>query len=262
MVVSSGTQGNPTSKPKRWSRVTSWRLGTPIVVLLCGGLLAVSFVNADGTDLRPGRYEDLATLVDGERFRYNRLEAQLADLQSEVDQLTSGVSDKDVKKLQHQSARLADPAGTSDHSGPGMQIVLGDAPSEVQESYTGEDPNSLVVHQQDIQAVVNALWAGGAEAITIAGKRIITTTGIKCSGSTVQLDGVPYPQPYVIEAVGDPDRLQAAIDRDNHVQNYRADARDPNVQIGWFLKPLTYLTAPAYDGLLDVKYAKPLPQED
>ncbi|TQL66300.1 uncharacterized protein YlxW (UPF0749 family) [Nocardioides albertanoniae] len=261
MVVSSGTQANPTPERKRWSRATAWRVGTPIVVLLCGGLLAVSFVNADGTDLRPGRYEDLTTLVDGERFRYNRLEAQLAETQSEVDQLTSGVTDKGVKKLQGQSKKLADPAGTSDRSGAGMQIVLGDAPSQAQKEYEGDDPNSLVVHQQDIQAVVNALWSGGAQAITIAGKRIITTTGIKCSGSTVQLDGVPYPQPYVIEAVGDPARLQAAIDRDEHVQNYRADARDPNVQIGWNLKPLTYLTAPAYDGLLDVKYAKPLPQD-
>lgn len=258
MVVSSGTQANPTSKPKRWSRVTSWRLGTPVVVLLCGGLLAVSFVNADGTDLRPGRYEDLATLVDGERIRYNRLEAQLTDLQSQVDQLTSGVTDKDVKKLQNQSARLADPAGTSDHSGAGMQIVLGDAPSEVQESYTGDDPNSLVVHQQDIQAVVNAMWKGGATAVTIQGQRIVTTTGIKCEGNSVQLQGVPYPQPYVIEAVGDQASILEAITADDYLEIYRAQAAIPDISVGWGLEIADQVEAPGYTGLLDLSYAEPL----
>ena len=52
------------------------------------------------------------------------------------------------------------------------------------------------MHQQDIQAVVNALWAGGAEAMTIQGQRVISTTGIKCVGNTVVLHGVPYSPPY------------------------------------------------------------------
>ena len=44
------------------------------------------------------------------------------------------------------------------------------------------------------------MWAGGAEAITIQGRRIISTTGIKCEGNSVMLGGAVYPQPYVISA--------------------------------------------------------------
>ena len=54
-------------------------------------------------------------------------------------------------------------------------MTLDDAPESV--AANGIDPDLLVVHQQDIQAVVNALWSGGAEAMTIQDQRVISTTG-------------------------------------------------------------------------------------
>ena len=96
--------------------------------------------------------------------------------------------------------------------GPGVTITLNDAPEAGDRPGRGErcgDASELVVHQQDIQAVVNALWAGGAEAMTIQGQRVIATTGIKCVGNTVVLHGVPYSPPYRITAIGDLDALQA-----------------------------------------------------
>src|SRR5262249_10223650 len=108
------------------------------------------------------------------------------------------------------------------------------------------------------QAVVNALWRGGANAVTIQGQRVISTTGIKCSGSTIQLQGVPYPQPFVIEAVGDPADLTRAIDDDAYVGLYREQAANPDIGIGWALQSKSKLTAPAYDGLRDLSYARPM----
>ena len=61
--------------------------------------------------------------------------------------------------------------------------------------------------------MVNALWSGGAEAMTIQGQRVISTTGVKCVGNTVVLHGIPYAPPYVISAIGNPDRLRAALQR-------------------------------------------------
>ena len=138
-----------------------------------------------------------------------------------------------------------------------MKIVLSDAPEDVINSTTG-DVNPLLVHQQDIQAVVNALWKGGASAVTIQGQRVVSTTGIKCEGNSVQLQGVPYPQPYVIEAVGDQASLLTAVEDDSYVQAYRAAAADPDVLVGWELGLENALTAPGYDGLLDLNYATPL----
>jgi len=107
--------------------------------------------------------------------------------------------------------------------------------------------------------VVNALWKGGATAVTIQGQRVVSTTGIRCEGNSVQLHGVPYPQPYVIEAVGDQGALLAAIESDAYIDAYREDALDPTISVGWDLDLDGLLVAPAYEGLLDLNYASPIP---
>ncbi len=85
----------------------------------------------------------------------------------------------------------------------------------------GETPaDQLVVHQQDIQAVVNALWSGGAEAMTLQKQRVVSTTGIKCVGNTVVLHGVPYAPPYVITAVGDVGAMKDALDSSDYIAGY------------------------------------------
>ena len=90
-------------------------------------------------------------------------------------------------------AKLESPTGLTALHGPGIRVTLTDAPKSVNPE--GVDPNLLVVHQQDIQAFVNALWVGGAEAISLQGQRLISTTGIKCVGNTVVLDGSPTLRP-------------------------------------------------------------------
>ena len=94
------------------------------------------------------------------------------------------------------------------------------------------------------------MWKGGATAVTVQGQRIVSTTGIRCIGNSVQLQGVPYSQPYVISAVGDQAAIVSEIDRDPFLQVYRADAADPDVNVGWGMTLSDRVVAPAYDGLL------------
>jgi uncharacterized protein YlxW (UPF0749 family) len=244
----------PAEHRRRWSR---WRIGTPAVLLLSGALFVVSATSSDGTDLRPGRYTDLASLVQTESDQYDALEGQVKALSAEVAGLTSAIDDTNVKRFQRKVESMKDPAGLTPRSGPGVTVTLSDAPEEVINS-TSQNLNLLVVHQQDIQAVVNAMWKGGAEAVTIQGQRIITTTGIKCEGNSVQLQGIPYPQPYVIEGVGDQTAILAAIENDDYLEIYREQADIADISVGWDLETEGQITAPAYDGLLDVNYAKPI----
>lgn len=242
-------------RPRRaW---TVWRLGTPAVVLLCGALFVVSAENSEGTDLRPGRYTDLASLVQEESDQYAALQERVQALDREVDTLAESVNDRQVERYQRQVDELRDPAGLTPRSGPGITVTLSDAPEEVINS-TSRDLNLLVVHQQDIQAVVNAMWKGGATAVTIQGQRIVTTTGIKCEGNAVQLHGIPYAQPYVISAVGDQSSLLESISNDDYLSIYRAQAEIPDISVGWELELEDDLTAPAYEGLLDLSYAEPI----
>jgi uncharacterized protein YlxW (UPF0749 family) len=241
------------------SRLTVWRVATPLVGLLSGTLFVVSAHSSEGTDLRPGRYTDLASFVRVDAAQYDALKQRVADLNAQITLLNSQSHNKQVRRVSRRAARMKELAGLMPISGEGVVVTLSDAPQSTSaDSTLGSDQrNLLVVHQQDIQAVVNAMWKGGARAVTIQGQRVVGTTGIRCIGNSVQLQGVPYSQPYVIAAVGDTATLSAAIARDAYLQTYREDAADPDINVGWDLT-VEHLELPGYDGLLGLTYAKVL----
>ena len=246
----------------RARRSLAWRVATPVVGLISGGLFVVSSHSSEGTDLRPGRFTDLASMVQYDSDRVDGLKQRVADLHEQVATLSGSVNNRQVRKLNREADTLKGPAGLLPVSGPGVTITLSDAPqSQGQDTPdTVDNPNLLLVHQQDIQAVVNALWKGGATAVTIQGQRVVSTTGIRCIGNSVQLQGVPYSQPYRIQAVGDVTALSDSIANDAYLQVYRADAADPDINVGWDEQVEARVTAPAYDGLTDLQYAEVLTQ--
>jgi uncharacterized protein YlxW (UPF0749 family) len=96
--------------------------------------------------------------------------------------------------------------------GPGLVVILSDAQRDPNGRFPRDaSPDDLVVHQQDIQAVLNALWSGGAEAIQMQDQRIIATSAPRCVGNTLLLNGRTYSPPYTITAIGDAAAMQAAL---------------------------------------------------
>ncbi|HET8665402.1 MAG TPA: DUF881 domain-containing protein [Nocardioides sp.] len=236
-------------------------MGTPLVGLLSGALFVVSAHSSEGTDLRPGRFTDLASMVRYDATRADALKQRVSDLQQQVNDLSAAVDNRLVRKLNRKAELMKGPAGLTPVSGPGVTVTLSDAPQSTGQETpdTVDNPNLLVVHQQDIQAVVNAMWKAGALAVTIQGQRVVSTTGIRCIGNSVQLQGVPYGQPYRISAVGDVTALTASIENDPFLQVYREDSENPDINIGWEETVEDEIKAPAYDGLTDLQYAKALP---
>jgi uncharacterized protein YlxW (UPF0749 family) len=249
------SEADPSATP-RTRRSSVWRVSTPLVGLLVGVLFVVSAHNSQGTDLRPGRFPDLASLVANDASQVDSLKKHVGQVQQQVSVLSSSVDNRQVARLSRQAALMRGPAGLLPEIGPGVTVTLSDAPPGTD---SPDNPNLLLVHQQDIQAVVNAMWRGGAQAVTVQGQRVVSTTGIRCIGNSVQLQGVPYSQPYVISAVGDQASVLRAIDRDPYLQVYRADAADPQINVGWSLTTADRIVAPAYDGLLGLQYARVLP---
>jgi uncharacterized protein YlxW (UPF0749 family) len=136
-----------------------------------------------------------------------------------------------------------------------VRVALTDAPRGA--GRPGLDPNVLVVHEQDIQAYVNALWAGGAEAISLQGQRLISTTGIKCVGNTVLLEGVPYSPPYVIEAVGDRAGMLNAIRTTPETETYADYARE--FDLGLDVSGQDQIDVPGYAGQVGLEHASVAP---
>ena len=232
-----------------------WRVATPVMVLLSGVLFAVSAEQSDGVDLRGGRLTDLASVVRAERDEAGGLTAQVAELTGEVESLSTQLGDRSVTRVQDEVATLVDPAGLTEKTGSAVQVTLDDASIEARTAYEG-DPNDLVVHQQDIQAVANAMWNAGAVAVTIQGQRLISTTGIKCEGNQVTLHGLPYSPPYVIVGIGDTSRLESELTTDPILATYRDYI--PGGGVSWDMAEVASATAPAYAGLLDLTYATPM----
>jgi uncharacterized protein YlxW (UPF0749 family) len=232
------------------SRSSEIRIGRRLlsiaVCLLAGFMIATSAINAGGTDLRPNRNTDLAGLVAAESKRNAELAEKVAALRTDVD----GLAKNDAGGVPEQAmTEAAVIAGQTAVRGPAVAVVLDDAPAGVRPA--GVSPELLVVHQQDIQAVVNALWSGGAEAMTIQGQRVTSRTGVKCVGNSVVLHGVPYAPPYEIVAIGDQGRLELALAGSPTVTIYRqyVDAYG----LGFSQRREAEVTMPAYRGSLDIE---------
>ncbi len=239
------------ARERRRGATLKGRLASLVVFILFALMATIGAINAHGQDLRAGRDKDLADLVSGQADTNKRLQAQLAALRQQVDQLTKAQAGDPAQAKQLQIA--AEQAAATPVKGPGVRVTLTDAPAEVQPE--GVDGDLLVVHQQDIQMVVNLFWQAGAEAMTIQGQRVMSTTGVKCVGNSVVLHGIPYAPPYRIEAIGDPQRLMAALNASGEVRIYKQYVAA--YQLGWKQESLTEVAMPAWSGGDGLQYAKP-----
>ncbi|MFI2704848.1 DUF881 domain-containing protein [Cellulosimicrobium composti] len=241
----------PAQPPAPRSRRLRSAVTVALVLALSGLMFTANARLARGDDSR--HPENLAQLVDRESDRVADLAEQVDALTAEVARLSS-TGDAPAGVDPDLAARTAVAAGTTPVTGRGVSVTLDDAPPEG--NYPPQiRPDDLVVHQQDIQSVVNALWAGGAEAMTLQGQRVTATSAFRCAGNILLLHGRVYSPPYVVEAVGDPEALRDALDRSPGVQVYKeyVDA----VNLGWSVEDEPEIEMPGYQGALELRYARP-----
>ena len=230
------------------------RSATVIVMALAGLMMTTAAINSRGHDLRPERDTDMATLVRSQASHNAALQKEAAGLRAQVEDLSKADQTPGATSSVISSASaLAPSVGLGAVSGKALRVTLDDAP--LSENPDGVDANMLVVHQQDIQMVVNTLWSGGAGAMTIQGQRVISTTAVKCVGNTVVLHGVAYAPPYVIEVIGDLNAMQKALDTSEAVRIYKEYVSA--YQLGWSVERAGQVTMPAYTGAVAVGHATP-----
>ena len=138
--------------------------------------------------------------------------------------------------------------------GPALRVTLDDAKLAGGEVPAGADPDDYVIHQQDVQSVVNALWQGGAEAMMLQDQRVISTSAVRCVGNTLILQGRVYSPPYVITAIGARDAMRTALDTDPAVANLRDWS--VAVGLGYDVGNVGQQTFPAYSGSIVPEHAE------
>ncbi len=248
-----------TSRPVR--RFRPVQLLTGGVFALAGLIFWMSFNTAQGTDIRTD--DSMLRLSDliQERSRKNGdLEESAATARAQVDALArrdNGNTSAEDRRL----TALENAAGTQRLGGPGLTVTLTDAPPNATAKIPGvpqPQPNDLVIHQQDLQAVVNALWQGGAKGIQVMDQRLISTSAPRCVGNTLILQGRVYSPPYKVTAVGDRGALRKALGASPAIQNYLQYVNAYG--LGWKIDQHDAVTLPGYSGTVDLHYAKPVQQ--
>lgn len=186
---------------------------------LAGFLLTASTLTANGSDIRVERPSELRDLVKNQAKKIDELENEILRVNKNIEKITNSKEKSQIEIVQSKLAQITPSTGFTSMIGPGVVVTLNDAPQVDLSIPEDERPdvNDLLIHQEDVQAVVNALWAGGAEGISIMGKRIISTSAVKCVGNTLLLHGKVYSPPFKIEAIGDIEKLNESLKTDPNV---------------------------------------------
>ncbi len=230
-----------------------WRVAAVVICLVAGLLIGVAHSSANGGDVGT-RSVDLSVVVNDARERVLAADAKAAELQEQINRAAAGDVSPQVEQARAEADALAPAAGLVPVVGPGIRVSMSDAPRDSDGNYpAGVDPDDLVIHQQDVQAAVNALWAGGAEAMMIMDQRVLTTSAVRCIGNTLLLQGRTYSPPFVITAIGDAATMSAALDREPGVRLLLQYVN--KYHLGYEVTTLDEVELPAYDGAIRLKSA-------
>jgi uncharacterized protein YlxW (UPF0749 family) len=199
----------PSSSPRR--RVSALHLGVAGALAAAGflGALAVADARADEPEAAAAR-SALVDRVERTGVRADEEQRRVDALRTEVDAL-QGEALAQSKQGRARAAELAElelVAGAVPVEGPGVRVTVDDAPDL---GVPTDSADLGKVQDRDLQVVVNGLWAAGAEAVSVGGYRLTSTTAIRTAGSTILVDFRPVLPPYSVEAIGDPRTLRAAF---------------------------------------------------
>ncbi|HEX2953363.1 MAG TPA: DUF881 domain-containing protein, partial [Bacillota bacterium] len=190
-------------------RIRSWQAGIGFVAMVLGMLLVFQFkTESDIQRKLPTRNVNaLADLFQKQDANLKRMEDEVITLRRQVREYDR---DQEVQRL-----RMA--SGIYAVSGQGLEIRLSDSKRKLKEY---EDPNFFIVHYDQLELLINELWAAGAEAIAIGSgdekdsrgfQRIVTNTGFSCAGTTILVDTKRIAPPYIIRVIGNPENLKSAL---------------------------------------------------
>ena len=182
--------------------------------------------------------------------RYDNAYAELTESEKELTQIRQQASQNDTTSTAKQEQIKANNMllGTVEVEGPGLQITLED---NAMAAVGLLDPSLVLVHYDDILQVINALNNAGAEAISVNGQRIITTTAITCEGNVIKVNGEKVSSPFVIKAIGSQGALYGALTMPG---GYLDILEDYGVIVK--TEQVDNLVVEKYNGIISYKYVK------
>ncbi|KQU60456.1 DUF881 domain-containing protein [Rossellomorea marisflavi] len=199
-----------------------------ILSLVC---LVLGFILAFSYSLANSKQDEGSNRTDGQLKQEEALRDQLLDFQRKNNELQEDLYEKQEKVVTMEKSfskekqiyfNLAEDAeryrmylGKTKVKGPGLKVTLSDADYNPEE----ENINNYIVHEHHVFKVINELYIAGASAVAINGQRLKHNSYVLCNGPVIQVDGVDYPAPFEITAIGDADVLNSALNINGGVKD-------------------------------------------
>ena len=159
---------------------------------------------------------------------------------------------KRAKELEKELINTNKLLGLTELTGSGVIVTLADnAETKTKDIDIDVDIRSSLIHESDIISIINELNNAGAEAISVNGQRVVSTTSITCVGTVVTINGVKLSSPFKISAIGSPEGLLGAMNRPGGYLEYL----NKDGAIGYVNKS-DNVTVAKYNGALTAKYMK------
>jgi uncharacterized protein YlxW (UPF0749 family) len=194
---------------------TGTRTPTVVIAAVVTGLLltlgAVALRTPSSSAIKAKA--NLVSQIETRREAVEKQGTHLRAVQAEVDKLQAQALGQDESSLQTRLAALTLASGAEPVKGTGITVVLDNAPGSDHTSADGNPRTDThkdegTVFSKDLQVVVNGLWQAGAEAISVNGQRLTSTSAIRFAGEAILVNYRPLARPYTISVIGDPDDLQ------------------------------------------------------
>jgi uncharacterized protein YlxW (UPF0749 family) len=220
-------------------------------LLLAASLQTVSNIRRSGTS--SGRIGQPPAGDSARTETVRKLEKEIASLRESKTKLENSIAQgsEQLKALNDELQKAKMLAGLTEVYGQGIIVTLRDSQKRPPSNRTFDRVNNLI-HDQDLQVVVNELFASGAEAIAIKDQRITSRTAIRCAGPIVQVNGVPISAPYQVYAIGDPNSLMNALNMPGGVLDSIRFYDPEMVRV----EAKQQIVLPAYTGSTEIRYTK------
>ncbi|UOF89160.1 DUF881 domain-containing protein [Fodinisporobacter ferrooxydans] len=142
----------------------------------------------------------------------NSLNQQLSQYEKQTAEGSSA-----MKTIQNELNEAKILSGSIPVHGPGIILTINDSQKAPEK---GANIELSLTHDWDVRSVINELFTAGAEAISVNGVRIVSTSGVFCIGPVIKVNDVRLVPPFDIDAIGNPNTLATALNIRGGILDY------------------------------------------
>ncbi len=181
-------------------------------MLLTGAILVQLNTIKEATQIVGTSYAEdkLKDEVLAWKENYESLYEELEEAEAELEKVRQEVTSDNSRgaELEAQLTEANKLLGLTELTGSGVIVTLSDNDQVTTKDLSiDDDISTYLIHNNDVMNIINELFNAGAEAISVNGQRIISTTAIDCIGAVITVNGVKLSSPFVISAIGNPESL-------------------------------------------------------